>query len=456
MPANTFHFKGLLTKKGWLHNVTVTTNNDGNITAIDPETAIAAKGYSLPGFQNAHSHAFQYAMGGLAEYHEGSGIPDDFWSWRNAMYNLALTLSPDHLEAIATQLYVQMAKHGYTAVAEFHYLHHDTNGTAFANKAEMAERLIKAAQTAGIAITLVPMFYQKGGFGKEAQEGQRRFISKDFDAYMDLFTATQQVANRYTHAQMGIGIHSLRAVDKANFNAFMQAYTNEIPFHIHISEQLKEVEECKAFYGKRPVEWLLENSEATENFHLVHATHLNTAEVSGIAQQKAHVVLCPSTEGNLGDGFFELEAFQQQGGKWSIGTDSHVGLNPLEELRILDYGQRLRTHKRTSFFMPNQPDSGFNAMDMAYTAGQKAMGNTVNDFFEIGKPLNALVIDNNEPLLATASSKNLCNTMVYTQTNQSFLGTISQGEWVVKEGKHIQEQKTTEDFMATMQHLQSR
>ena len=414
----TYQFKGLLQNTGWLENAYVKVDSEGNITNISSnsvsEHAIKIDGYALPGFQNAHSHAFQYAMAGLTEKHVSANVvPDDFWSWREAMYSLALHVNPDQMEAIATMLYAEMARHGYTNVTEFHYLHHDKNGMPYDNIAEMGSRLIAAAKTVGIGITLVPIFYQKGGFGQDPNERQRRFISPTIDKYLKLLDASNNACSNYEHANIGIGIHSMRGVEPTEIMEIAKSGPQDMPFHIHVSEQLKEIEDSINYLGKRPVEWLLDNVELNERFHLVHATHLIEKEVMGIAKCQANVVLCPSTEGNLGDGLFPLSKFQEAGGKWSIGTDSHIGINPFEELRILDYGQRLITHKRNIFYSKEQNDSGMYALEMALTTGRKAMNNYSTNFFAEGQPLNACIIDASAPLMATTSKANLASTMVY-------------------------------------------
>ena len=456
--AQAYHFKGILTNNGWLENAVVKVSDAGNIQAIETNTQATEKvnGYALPGFQNAHSHAFQYAMAGLAELHEGTGVPDDFWSWRTAMYDLALQVSPEQLENIAAMLYAEMVRHGYTAVAEFHYVHHDKNGAQYSNLAELGERLIAAAKRAGIQITLVPMFYQMGGFGKPAEEKQRRFISKTIDDYYKLLESSAEAVRTYDQANLGIGIHSLRAVKPEDIISVCADFKNDKPFHFHVSEQLKEIEDCVAFNRKRPVEWLLDNVNMNEHYHLVHATHLNYAEVSGIAKAKANVVLCPTTEGNLGDGLFRFNDFKNAGGSWSIGTDSHVSINPLEELRLLDYGQRLTTHKRNTYYQPAKGDSGFNAIEMAWTAGRKAMGKPSRSFFEVGQPFDAVVFDASAPLLAASSEKHLCNTMVYSSDATNVLGTIVNGKWVAKSGQHIAAKTISTQFADTMKALKSR
>lgn len=452
----TYSFKGILTETGWVENAAVSIDANGKIVSIsDSGDGEKINGYALPGFRNAHSHAFQYAMAGLAERHDGSGIPDDFWSWRTAMYNLALTLDPDEMEAVATMLYSEMLRHGYTAVAEFHYVHHDKDGKPYANLAEMGERLIAAAQKAGIRITLVPMFYQQGGFGMAPLEKQKRFISPTVEDYYNLLGATAKACQSYEGANYGTGIHSLRAVKPEDIIRVTKEMDKSLPFHIHVSEQLKEIEDSLAFLGRRPVQWLLDNCEVNDNYHLVHATHLDDPEVNGIANAGAHVVICPSTEGNLGDGLFRYADFAAAGGKWSIGTDSHVGLNPLEELRILDYGQRLTTHKRTTYFRPGHGDSGFNAIKMAWQSGCKAMGADASSFFAVGQPFDAVVMKADSPLTSVTSLKNLCNTFVYASDVSDIYGTIVNGNWVVKNGLHP-DSSIAVDFVTTMKGIRVR
>jgi len=454
---NTFCFNGLLTENGWLENACVTIGDDGKIISISENSnGEKINGFALPGFQNAHSHAFQYAMAGLAELHEGTGVPDDFWSWRTAMYDLALTISPDQLEDIATMLYSEMLRHGYTAVTEFHYLHHDREGKPYENVSEMGERLIAAAKKIGIHITLVPMFYQQGGFGQEPVDKQKRFISPEIEDYMRLLEATKKSVTTYERANWGIGIHSLRAVKPEDVVRLTREMDKEKPFHIHVSEQLREIEDCVAFHGQRPVQWLLDHCDVSQNYHLVHATHLDDMEVAGIAKSGANVVICPSTEGNLGDGLFRFADYTALGGKWSIGTDSHIGLNPFEELRILDYGQRLISHKRTTFYAPGKGDSGFNAIKQAWESGRKAMGEQNDVFFKPGDFFDAVIMDADCALVATTSFKNLCNTFVYAADVSNILGTISAGKWVVRNGKHEAHPEIVEAFKRTMSQLGSR
>lgn len=427
-----YRFKALLQNHGWLENACVSLDENGKIVSISQsESGEFIEGYAIPAFQNAHSHAFQYAMAGLAETHFSAA--DDFWAWREAMYSLALNLNPDQIKTIAAMLYAEMLRHGYSNVAEFHYVHHDKNGEPYANLAETGEALIEAAKETGIKITLIPIFYQKGGFGIAPNERQRRFISKTFDDYARLFEASENACKLYENANIAVGIHSMRGVFHEDILRAVNDLPNDVPFHIHISEQLKEVKDCVNFLGKRPVEWLLENADLNSRFHLVHATHLNENETENLAKSGANVVLCPTTEGNLGDGIFPLREFQKYGGNWSIGTDSHVSLNPLEELRLLDYGQRLISHKRNTFTDENIADSGLFALTKAAIAGRRAMNNFETEFFAVGKSFDACIINASEPLLANVKLENLASTIVYAADASAFYGTFVNGKLIQKD-----------------------
>ena len=456
----TFQLKGLLQNDGWLTPAFVTVDDDGKITSIDSKTSLAVHEkldcYAIPGFQNAHSHAFQYAMAGLAEKHSTTQTPDDFWSWRDAMYKLALSISPDELEVIAAMLYSEMLRHGYTHVAEFHYVHHDKNGKPYGNLSEMGERLVSAAKKTGISITLIPIFYQKGGFGKAPTDGQKRFISPTIEDYFKLLEASEKSCSLYKHANVAIGIHSMRGVEPNDIIKVANQGNQNIPFHIHISEQLKEIEDSIDYLDQRPVEWLLNHIDVNERFHLVHATHLVDEETSKLAKTKANVVLCPSTEGNLGDGIFPLKKYQNYGGQWSIGTDSHIGLNPFEELRLLDYGQRLTSHKRNTYYSKQQGDSGLYAFDMALRSGRKAMNNFNATYFKVGEAFNAVLMDVKSPLVACSSKGNLMSTFVYATDVSMQYGTIANGKLMVNNGKHCDDTAIKENFVNVIQKLGNR
>ncbi len=451
-----FLFNSLFQREGWLSSHFVGVDEKGLIQYLSSEKPAdgeieKVEGFVLPGFQNAHSHAFQYAMAGLAENHP-SGVDDDFWTWREEMYKCALSVDPGQAEAIAAILYAEMVRVGYTHVAEFHYLHHDKDGKPYSNLAEMGECLVAAAKSAGIKITLVPVFYQKGNFGQEPQPRQRRFISKTVDDYFKLFEASANAIKSFKDASLGVSVHSLRAVDLNDVRRTFEWAPKDLPFHTHVSEQKKEVNDCLAFCGKRPMQWLLETLPVSERFHLVHSTHLDDQELKLLASSKANVVLCPSTEGNLGDGFFRMKEFVNLGGHWSIGTDSHIGLNPLEEFRMIDYRQRLLTNHRNTF----SGDAASYLVNESISSGRKAMGIETKNNFEIGKPFDAVVYKANSHLLAETSDRNRMSTILYTSDSSRVLGTIIKGKWIVKDGHHINGRSIKDNFSKAMRELKNR
>ena len=450
-----YHFDGLLLKTGFLSPAYVGVRN-GIVTHLSSTpgsgsaTSERVHGYIIPGFQNAHSHAFQYVMAGMAERH-APGTSDDFWTWREAMYRCALTMDPDEMESIATMLYAEMVRHGYTHVAEFHYLHHDKNGHPYNNLSEMGERLVRAAQHAGIRITLVPIFYQKGNFGTQPYLQQRRFISTTVDEYLKLLQASASAVSAYNGAHLGFGVHSLRAVNETDIKRLYENGPPELPFHLHAAEQLKEVDDCIRHLKKRPVQWLLDNLPMDNRFHLVHCTHLDDSEVSGLAASGAHVILCPGTEANLGDGIFRLGNYSAKNGRWSIGTDSQISLNPLEDLRWMDYVQRLMTHKRNTF-----DDGAGMIVDMTLNAGRMAMGqNDLIDYFQIGKPFDGVVFNSQTPLLVHRSAQDILPLIFYTSDSSSISGTIVGGEWIVKNGLHRSSEEITIAYAKAVKSLHS-
>lgn len=304
----------------------------------------------LPGVANLHSHAFQRAMAGLAE-RRGSDN-DSFWSWRTTMYKLALSMTPDDVEAVAAQLYVEMLEGGFTRVGEFHYLHHDKDGSPYANVAEMAERIVAASLDAGIGLTLLPVFYAHAGFGpKPPSEGQRRFIN-DIDRFEKLLSASRAATRQVKGGRIGVAPHSLRAATLSEIRQIV-ALPHDGPTHIHVAEQVLEVEDCLAATGARPVELLLANIDVTSNWCLIHATHLNDSEVAAMATRGAVAGLCPITEANLGDGIFRAVEFTAAGGRYGVGSDSNIQISLADELRQLEYSQRYVTRGRNVFARPN-------------------------------------------------------------------------------------------------------
>ncbi|MCW5911398.1 MAG: formimidoylglutamate deiminase [Cyclobacteriaceae bacterium] len=452
-----YRFTSLLQKEGWLESAYVGVDAKGVVqylSSAPPGYGIAVEsvaGFALPGFQNAHSHAFQYAMAGLAENHP-AGVADDFWTWREAMYQCALSLDPDQAQAVAAMLYAEMVRVGYTHVAEFHYLHHDKEGGPYAQPAEMGLRMVEAAKQAGIKITLIPVFYQKGGFGLDPQPRQRRFISKTVDDYFKLLDASAEAIKDYADATLGFSVHSLRAVELNDIKTTFQQGPKQQPFHLHVAEQKKEISDCLAYCAKRPMQWLLDNVDVNDRFNLVHSTHLDDDELTRLAKSGASVVLCPSTEGNLGDGIFRMKEYVRLGGKWCIGTDSHIGLNPLEEFRMIDYRQRLITNQRNTF----EGDAAAYLVNEGIASGRRAMGVASPDHFEIGQPLDAVVYHSGSHLLAHTSAKNRLATLLYTGDTSRIAGTLVNGKWVVKDQHHQNGHAIKAAFAKAMQAIKNR
>ena len=323
-------------------------------TPPNPAAPVSSPPWRLPGMPNLHSHAFQRAMAGLAE--RQSHPEDSFWTWRELMYRFAGRVTPDSQHAIACQLYAEMLEAGYTTVCEFHYLHHHPDGRPYDDPGEMSKALIAAARETGIRLTLLPVLYMAGGFdGRPLSDRQRRF-GHSLDAYLALLQSLRALQDGTL--RVGVALHSLRAVPEAAMRALLAAIAGTpMPIHIHIAEQIGEVQECEALRGARPVEWLLGHADVDADWTLVHATHLDDAEVQGIAASGATVAICPTTEANLGDGLFPLRDFLAAGGQWGIGSDSHVSVSPVEELRWLEYGQRLASRRRNIAVTAAEPST---------------------------------------------------------------------------------------------------
>ena len=312
---------------GWAEDVLLDWDASGSITEVragapPPAQVEHAAGALIPGMTNLHSHAFQRAFAGLAEY-RSSGADDSFWTWRELMYRFALALTPDELEQIATWLYIEMLQGGYTSVCEFHYLHHDPSGRPYANPAELSLRLLQAARRAGIGITLLPVLYQSSRFGGVAPRAEQRRFVNSVDELLDIVRRASAEG-----ACVGVAPHSLRAVAPAALRELLAGAPAAAPIHIHIAEQQGEVQDCLDWSGQRPVQWLLDHAPVDRRWCLVHATHIDAAERQAIVASGATVGLCPSTEANLGDGVFDAAAYLGAGGAWGIGSDSHATVPP--------------------------------------------------------------------------------------------------------------------------------
>ena len=384
MSDNALFAADALLPTGRARNVILRWNAEGTFTQVEPSTGAppqgmpTAAGPVVPAMPNLHSHAFQRAFAGLTEF-RSTEQQDSFWSWRTLMYRFASRLDPAQVEAIATWLYVEMLEAGYGSVCEFHYLHHAPDGTPYADDAELAHALLRAAQTAGIGITLLPVLYQTSGFGaKPPGEGQRRFI-RSTDAMLRLLERLKPICEMQG-ACLGFAPHSLRAVPPDALRdalASLAAISATAPIHIHIAEQTQEVDDCIAWSGQRPVAWLLDHAPVDARWCLVHATHMDAVEVERGARSGAVAGLCPTTEANLGDGLFDLVGWRAADGAWGIGSDSHVCVNAAEELMLLEYGQRLLTRQRNVAVTAAQPNTATALTLAALQGGAQASGRPI-------------------------------------------------------------------------------
>jgi formiminoglutamate deiminase len=389
------HAAQALLPDGWHQDVRIGIA-DGRIAGVMPGAAPEAgdqrAGLVVPGMANLHSHAFQRGMAGLAE--QRGPEDDSFWTWREVMYRFVGRLSPDDLEAIAAQAYVEMLETGFTRVGEFHYLHHDLSGGSYADIGEMSGRIAAAAQATGIGLTLLPVFYAQGGFGgKSPGAAQGRFISNP-DFYARLVERCRAVAAPLAGAVVGIAPHSLRAVSPDQMKTILPLAQGG-PVHIHIAEQVKEVEDCLAWSGRRPVEWLFDAAEIGPAWCLVHATHMTEDETRALARSGAVAGLCPITEANLGDGLFPLELFLREGGVFGVGSDSNVRIDLAEELRLLEYGQRLVRRARNVAASGPGRSTGRALFDGALAGGAQALG--VAAGIEVGAWADLVALDSDHP-----------------------------------------------------------
>ena len=451
--GNIFATEALLAD-GWQRDVLIEIEDD-LIVRVTPNTvsngAEIANGAVIPGMPNLHSHAFQRAMAGLTERSGPSG--DNFWTWRELMYRFLERITPEDNEAIATQLYIEMLKAGYTSVAEFHYLHHDERGDAYANPAEMAERVIAASVTAGIGLTLLPVFYAHATFGgTPPNPGQKRFIHDvdGFNALLDRLMKHQGKVRR-----IGIAPHSLRAVTPPELKALvahLDSHDRRAPIHIHAAEQLKEVDDCLTWSHQRPVAWLLDHAHIDSRWCLVHATHLNDDETFRLAESDAVAGLCPSTEANLGDGIFNAPDYFLQEGSWGIGGDSHVGVDPFRELAIVEYAQRLKSARRNILHTPGSDSIGGGLYRQALAGGARALGQNVGAIAANCRA-DLVVMNSDDVALAEHTSDTLLDAAIFGPARQPVRDVMVGGAWAVRDGRHALEQAAFTRYRATLKRL---
>jgi formimidoylglutamate deiminase len=450
MPS--FHAARALLPQGWAERVLIEADAAGDIVSVTPgQSAGGARrlsGHVVPGMPDLHSHAFQRAMAGGAERRSPAGH-DSFWTWRETMYRFVGRFSPDEAEAVAAQLYAELLEHGFTSVAEFHYLHHQPDGAPYDDVAEMAKRHLAAARRAGIGITLLPSLYRHGGiFGQPPHDGQRRFLN-DLDRFGAIVDAARAACAGDRQAAVGLAPHSLRAVTPDMLRALAGF---DGPIHIHAAEQPKEVEECLAATGARPVRWLLDNMQVDARWVLIHATHLDDGEVAGLARSGAVAGLCPTTEASLGDGIFRLPEYLSAGGRFGIGTDSHVGTAPAFELRQLETSQRLRDHARAVATAAENPHPGRTLYDAALAGGAQASGRPLGAIAP-GMRCDLVELDDTHPLLLGRREDALLDAWVFSGQGNPVRSVACGGRMVVEAGRHVRAMAIRDAFGVAMRRL---
>ena len=446
-----FARKALLTR-GWTENVRLSVVR-GRIAGIEEgaggEEAAAADielGCVIPGLCNAHSHAFQRALAGHTEQRSPEGR-DNFWSWRERMYELAGRVSADALTAIARQAYCEMLRSGYTSVAEFHYLHRDpvdgSNGQA------MFEAIATAARDSGIRLTYVPVHYERAGFEDPEPTARQASFAMTADEFLDHRASVAARADEMI--RVGIGAHSLRAVSAESLARIAEAAGAHVPMHIHVAEQQREVEQCYSSYGRRPVRWLLENFDVGANWNLVHATHMDDDETASLAKSGAVAILCPSTEANLGDGLFPLHHYLSAGGRIAIGSDSHISINPFEELRWLEYGQRLASQSRNIVSL-RESHVGSELFMRALEGGARAAGQDLAGI-RVGAPADLVALFADDPMLAGHDDDSRLDALVFSGYPLPVERVMVGGHWVVVDAVHVDRDRARSEFAATLAKL---
>ena len=413
-------------------------------TSTNQTATRTARGWALPGIANLHSHAFQRAMAGLAE--RQTDPADSFWTWRETMYAMAARFDPDLLHAVASQLYVEMLEAGYTTVCEFHYLHHAPDGSPYAEPDAMSQALLRAARDTGIRITLLPVLYMTGGFdGRPLSERQRRF-GHDVDAYLRLLDTLRasESESESDSVRIGCALHSLRAVPSDAMHEVLTALPAASRIHIHIAEQLPEVEECVALRGARPVQWLLDSVPVDARWTLVHATHLDEEEVRDIAGSGATVAICTTTEGNLGDGLFPLRDYLDAGGRWGVGSDSNSSVDPVEELRWLEYGQRLRAQRRNIASSMRVPSVGATLLDGVRASAANSTGFATED---------RIVLDADAAILAGATDADVADRWLFSGNRPLVRDVEVAGVHVVEDGRHRDRDAVASRYREAMKAL---
>jgi len=458
----TYCCEHLLAGERWLSPGRMEVDTHGNILRIEAGAAQPAdlplQGFVVPTICNLHSHAFQRALSGRTEHRAADRTTDSFWTWRTAMYELALNVQPDDQEAIAAQLYVEMLQAGMSAVGEFHYLHHAADGSRYDDIAETSHSVLAAAEATGIAMTLLPVAYLSGGFDAPPVPQQRRFVCRDADEVLALRASAQRGASALPHVQVGLAPHSLRAVGPAAMQSLLQGLFNDTPearVHIHIAEQQLEVQQCVAARGVRPVRWLLDHCDVDERWCAVHATHLDAEEVKDLARSGAVAGLCPSTEANLGDGVFAGAQYMLQGGRFGIGSDSHVSVSATEELRLFEYSQRL-IHEQRNLLLGTANESQRHIGRLLWTQAAQGGAQALNQPIGVLQPGNRadfVVLNKLHPRLVAHDTDTVLDAFVFGGADEAIDRVYVAGTAKVIEGRHVHAEAIAQRFGAVMTRL---
>jgi formiminoglutamate deiminase len=445
------HAARALTPEGWKSDVRITIE-EGKVAAV--ETGAEARegderhAIMAPAAANLHSHAFQRAMAGLAEV-RGREI-DTFWTWRETMYRFALQMSPDDVEAVAAQLYVEMLEAGFAAVAEFHYLHHAPDGSPYESRAEMAGRILAAARRTGIGITLLPVFYAHSTFGGAPPEPEQRRFVNDVASFARLVDDCRRMVEGERDETIGIAPHSLRAVSPGELSELI-SLAGDAPIHIHAAEQIKEVEDCVAWSGARPVRWLIDHAGVDEKWCLVHATHMDERETQDLARSGAVAGLCPVTEANLGDGIFNAADYLRSGGRYGVGTDSNVSIGVAAELRQLEYAQRLRERAR-NVCAPAGGSTGRAMLEAIWSGGAQALRRRCGRLAP-GASADILTFRADHPTLVGKADDQILDAWIFSVGNGLVDCVWSGGLKVVVDGRHVFKDQVAARFATTMREL---
>lgn len=437
-------FEHLWTADGWLSPGFLCVDGAGRVVRVCPglpqgaEVEEMVRGRALPGMSNTHSHAFQRALAGRCEV-GGHSDEDNLWTWRHRMYALAQAITPEQLEALAAFAYMEMLEHGFTRVAEFHYLHHAPGGAPYADPAEMSMRLAAAARRVGMGLTVLPTLYAHAGIGRPLLPEQARFAHTDVEVFLRLVESLQ-ARSAQTGARVGMALHSLRAVAPAELREAVAGagrIGDGLPIHIHVSETPREVDEVCQGLGARPVQWLLANADIDHRWTLVHATHLSAGERAAMARSGALASLCPTTEAILGDGLFPLPEYQREGGVWAIGTDSHYASGVAAELRMLECGQRLRLGRRNVLAEAGGDARTLGSGHQLFTAalrGARSLGEP--PVLTAGAAADVVVLDPDSPSLAGHGLGTVLDAWLLSGIDDPVRDVLAAGQWVVRDGRH--------------------